>query len=43
MDPVVPVIQLLGKLRQEDYKFKDKLGSLVRPCLTLKKKEEPRG
>jgi hypothetical protein len=29
----MPVIPALGRMRQEDHKFKVNLGYLVRPCL----------
>jgi hypothetical protein len=34
----MPVIPALGRLRQEDGKFKDRLGYVVRPCLSVKKR-----
>jgi hypothetical protein len=33
---VMPVIQLLQRLRQEDYKFKASMGNTMRSCLKKK-------
>jgi hypothetical protein len=33
----MPIIPALGRLRQEDHKFEDRLRYVARPC--LKKKE----
>jgi hypothetical protein len=33
----MPAIEVLGRLRQEDHKFKAKLGYIVRPCLKKKR------
>lgn len=37
---VRPAYQLLGRLKQEDLKFKASLGKLSRPCLKNKEEEE---
>jgi hypothetical protein len=36
---LMPVIPVLGKLRQADSKFEASLGYKVRPCLKIKQKK----
>ena len=36
----MPVILVLGRMRQEDYKFEASLGYLTRPCLTVKMRRD---
>lgn len=31
----MPVTLVLGNLREEDYKFKDSLGYIARPCTNI--------
>ena len=34
----MPVIPILGRLRQEDCRFEASLGNLARPCFKIKNK-----
>ena len=38
----MPVIPVLGKLRQEDHRFEARLSNLARPCFKIKNKIELR-
>jgi hypothetical protein len=37
----MPIIPVLGRLRQENYKFKASLGYLARLCFKTSKQQQP--